>query len=126
MIISPLCPPVFNRHVLIFGITGVRQAQAKVGEILPIRFERCEVKKADRRLLRAHRERPRRRRAAEKRDERSAVHSITSSARASSVGGTSRPRTFKALWPIHSGERYGVGTRLPFVARSGLRRSVAQ
>ena len=40
-----------------------------------------------RRLLRARRERPRRRRAAEQRDELAAVHSITSSARASSVGG---------------------------------------
>src|SRR5262245_42112358 len=45
-------------------------------------------------LLRARRERPRGR-AAEKRDERTALHlrahSITSSARASSVGGTVRP-----------------------------------
>src|SRR5262249_52860118 len=42
-------------------------------------------------LLRPRRERPRRR-AAEKRYERAALHhSITSSARASSVGGTSRP-----------------------------------
>src|SRR5262249_3173856 len=39
-------------------------------------------------LLRARRERPRRR-AAEQRDERAAVHSITSSAIASRVGGTS-------------------------------------
>src|SRR5437016_3144582 len=42
-------------------------------------------------LLRACRERPRHRRAAEKRDELAARHSITSSARASSVGGTVRP-----------------------------------
>jgi hypothetical protein len=41
-----------------------------------------------RRLLRARRERPRGRRAAEKRDELAAVHSITSSARASTLGGT--------------------------------------
>jgi len=40
-------------------------------------------------LLRALRERPRDRRAAEQRDERAAFHSITSSASASSVGGTS-------------------------------------
>ena len=39
-------------------------------------------------LLRARRERPRRRRAAEQRDELAPFHSITSSARASSVGGT--------------------------------------
>src|SRR5207248_1522037 len=43
-------------------------------------------------LLRTRRERPRRRRAAEQRDELApVVHSITSSARASSEGGISRP-----------------------------------
>src|SRR5262249_37800765 len=44
-----------------------------------------------RRLLRARRERPRSCLASDERDELAAVHSITSSARASSVGGTSRP-----------------------------------
>src|SRR5262249_3548001 len=52
-------------------------------------------------LLRARRERPRGRRAAEKRDELTALHlcahSITSSARASSVGGTSRPSALAVL-----------------------------
>ena len=43
------------------------------------------------RLLRARRERPRSRRAAEQRDELAALHSITSSARASSDGGTVEP-----------------------------------
>jgi len=42
-------------------------------------------------LLPAHRERSRGPRAAEQRDELAARHSITSSARASRVGGTSRP-----------------------------------
>src|SRR5262249_9647194 len=42
------------------------------------------------RMLRPRHYRPRRR-AAEQRDEGAPVHSITSSARASSVGGTSRP-----------------------------------
>src|SRR5215813_2026944 len=45
----------------------------------------------NRRLLRARRQRPRGRRAAEQSNELAALHSITSSARASSVGGTSRP-----------------------------------
>jgi hypothetical protein len=49
-----------------------------------------------RRLLRTHRERPRRR-AAEQRDELPAVHSITSSARACSVSGTVRPSAFAVL-----------------------------
>src|SRR5262249_8297887 len=48
-------------------------------------------------LLRARRERPRRR-AAEQRDERAPPnHSITSSARASTVTGTSRPSAFAVL-----------------------------
>ena len=49
-----------------------------------------------RRLLRARRERPRRR-AAKKRDELAPSHSITSSARASSIGGISRPSAFAVL-----------------------------
>jgi hypothetical protein len=47
-------------------------------------------------LLRPRRQRPRGRRA-EKRDKLAALHSITSSARASSVGGTSRPSAFAVL-----------------------------
>src|SRR5262249_33571758 len=57
-------------------------------------------------LLRARRERPRGRRAAEQRDELAAFHhSITSSARASSVGGTSRPRALAVLRLITSSKR---------------------
>src|SRR5262245_15341402 len=49
-------------------------------------------------LLRARRERPSRRRPAEQRDELAAPdHSITSSARASKVGGTSSPSAFAVL-----------------------------
>ena len=47
-------------------------------------------------LLRARHDRPRRR-AAEPRDERAPFHSITSSARASSDGGMSRPSAFAVL-----------------------------
>jgi hypothetical protein len=50
-----------------------------------------------RRLLRARRERPRRRRAAEQRDELAAAHSITSSARPSSVIGNVMPSAFAVL-----------------------------
>jgi hypothetical protein len=45
----------------------------------------------------SRRKRPRSRRAAEHRDELAALHSITSSARASSVAGTSRPSAFAVL-----------------------------
>src|SRR5262245_4366751 len=57
--------------------------------------------------LRPRRERPHGRCAAEQRYELPAVHSITSSARASSVGGTSRPSAFAVLRLITS--RYFVG-----------------
>src|SRR5262249_22287903 len=48
-------------------------------------------------LLRTRHERPRRRRAAEDCDERAALHSITSSARASSLSGIWRPSAFAVL-----------------------------
>src|SRR5262249_20750351 len=48
-------------------------------------------------LLRARRQRPRSRRAAEQRDEVAALHSITSSARASTAEGTSRPSAFATV-----------------------------
>src|SRR5262249_51782734 len=58
------------------------------------------------RLLRARRERPHRRAAAQ-RDELATFHSITSSARASKVGGISRPSALAVLRLITSWE--GVG-----------------
>src|SRR5262249_1483098 len=57
-------------------------------------------------LLRTRHERPRCRRAAEHRDELAAFHSITSSARASSVGGTCRPSAFATqAWPLRASRR---------------------
>src|SRR6266478_5611078 len=50
-------------------------------------------------LLRTRGEGPRNRRAADERDELAPLHSITSSARASSVGGTVRPRA-KAVFKL--------------------------
>src|SRR5207244_7712290 len=72
-------------------------------------------KKADhrqvRRLLRTPRERPRGRRAADEPNElASPNHSITSSARASSVGGTSRPSAFAVLRLITSSYLVGACT----------------
>jgi len=49
------------------------------------------------RLLRPGRNRPRRRRAAEQRDELAALHSIASSVRASRVTGTSSPSVLAVL-----------------------------
>jgi hypothetical protein len=58
----------------------------------------------------ARRERPRRRRAAEKRDELAPPHSITSSANASSLSGTSRPSAFAVFRLITSSNLVGCMT----------------
>src|SRR5215510_11003451 len=50
-----------------------------------------------RRLLSAHRQRPCHRRAAEQRDEFAPLHSMTSSASARSLSGTSRPSVLAVL-----------------------------
>src|SRR5260370_42650335 len=60
--------------------------------------------------LRARRERPRSRRTAEQRDELAAIHSITSSARAMSVGGISSPIVLAALRLITSSNLVGWTT----------------
>src|SRR4029077_11959012 len=60
-------------------------------------------------LLRPRRERPGCR-AAEQRDELPPLHSITSSARASKVAGTSRPTTFAAVRLITSSNFVGNST----------------
>src|SRR5262245_45381079 len=61
-------------------------------------------------LLRARREGPRRRRAAEQRDELAPFHSITSSARASTVAGMSRPNAFAVLRLITNSYLVGACT----------------
>src|SRR5215831_20815438 len=97
-----LRPSVFDCDVLALDVAELRKPATEGDQEGPIRRYRTE--KSDhghRRLLRARREWPRRR-AAERRDERPAVHSITSSARASSVGGTSRPSTLAVFRLITS------------------------
>jgi hypothetical protein len=78
-IVSTLCPPVFNCHVLAFDVTGILQASAKSGEVLAVGFERCEVKKPDhgrRGLLCGRRDRPCCRRASNRFDEIAASHGV--------------------------------------------------
>src|SRR5262249_35911642 len=67
-------------------------------------------------LLRARRERPGRRRAAEQRYERAAIHSITLSARNTREGGTSKPIAFAVLRLIANSNLVGcsTGTSLTF------------
>src|SRR5262249_28955175 len=60
-IVSTLCPPVLDRQVLAFDVTGFLQASAESGEVLAVGFDRCEMNKPNHRhlrLLRARRQRP--------------------------------------------------------------------
>src|SRR5262249_22187156 len=95
-IILPVSPAVFDRDVLTFHKSGFVEAFAEGGQIEPIVVERTDTEKSDhrqRRLLRARRERPCGRRAAEKRYEHATLHlrghSITSSARSRNAPGSS-------------------------------------
>ena len=104
---------VFDRNVLARHISGFAQAAAKAFHQVRALAGRKAVQEPDhrhRRLLRARRERPRRPRAAEQRDELAAFHSITSSARASSVGGISRPNALAVLRLITSSNFVGCIT----------------
>src|SRR5262245_50907721 len=87
---------IFERNVLALDITGLAQALAKRRRRLGARTPLQENPDHRHRRLRARGEWDARRSGAEKRDELAAshrvvVHSITSSAVASSDGGTSTP-----------------------------------
>src|SRR5262249_54192245 len=88
-IIVTVRPAVFDGYIAPPLIPGFDEAPAE--PVRPLRriagWDGAEEPNHRHRWLRARRERPRRR-AAEQRDELPASHSITSSARASSVGGT--------------------------------------
>src|SRR5262249_29052502 len=94
-----LQPVVLHRYVLALAVAPFVQALAERGG--ERRIGRSGVHKSDhwhRGLLRARSERPSGRRAAEQRDEIAPPnHSITSSARTSSDGGTSRPSALAVL-----------------------------
>src|SRR5262249_11438220 len=89
-----LGPAVVDRYVLALDVACLSETLAKRAQTLDNRLRRSDLKKADHRhrwLLRARREWPHGS-AAEQPDEISPVHSITSSAMASSSSGTARPR----------------------------------
>ena len=112
-IVLVLRPAIFDRHVPALDIAGFAQALAERAHTVRVPVRRCAAEEPDhrhRRLLRARRERPRRRRAAEQRDELAPPHSITSSARASSIGGTSRPSALAVLRLITSSNLVGCST----------------
>src|SRR5262249_33806515 len=88
----PLGPTIFEGERASITPAEFIQTLGKHGKVRLPRGRRRHAQYADRRpILRARRERPRRCHAAEQRDEIAAVHSITSSARASSLSGTERP-----------------------------------
>src|SRR4051812_1048795 len=93
-------PTVFHTQILALDVTALGQPFMKKGQAKGLGLARPAAEIPDhrhRRWLRARRQRPRRRRAAEERDELAPLHSITSSARASRVGGMSRPSAFAVL-----------------------------
>src|SRR5262249_34897588 len=84
------------------------RAQTVAQQVGPFGAEHSDHR--HRRLLRARRERPRSRSAAEQRDELAALHSITSSASASSLGGMSRPTAFAATTLMTSSHLLVIST----------------
>src|SRR5262249_28944158 len=97
---ASFAPPILDRDRATIDPTEFAQPLHKSGNPLARGRRRARTQESNNRhlprLLRARRERPRGR-GAEQRDELAALHSITSSARASSVGGTSRPSALAVL-----------------------------
>src|SRR6516165_11688774 len=88
-IVLSVSPPIVQGDVLTLDEAGIIQALPDHPDEARVDGRRTGAEQSDhwhRRPLRARRERPRGR-TAEQRYERAAPHSITSSARASSVGG---------------------------------------
>src|SRR5215471_16188168 len=103
---------IFKRDVLTLDKACFSQAMTDGGHEVWIVAGRPGTEEPDqrhRRLLRPCRKRPRRR-ATEQRDELAPSHSITSSAVASSVGGTSRPSAVAVLRLITSSYLVGACT----------------
>src|SRR5262249_46460582 len=100
---ASLRPTILDLDVATLVPAEFMQLLHKRGHPLSLKQRRARAQEPNGRqlcrLLRARRERPHSRRAAENRDERTSVHSITSSARASSVGGTSMPSAL-AVWRL--------------------------
>ncbi len=115
---ASLRPAVLDRNIATLGPAELAKPLHKNGGPLALSRSRIRAQETDgrhlRRLLCARGERPknqwRDRRAAESGDEFAAPHSITSSARASKVGGTSRPSTLAVLRLMASSNLVGACT----------------
>jgi hypothetical protein len=108
-------PAVIDPHIAAVGPAQLLQSLHECREAgLTYRMvfgERHEHTDApDLRRLRARRERPRHGRAADERDEVASFHSITSSARPSSIGGTVRPIVLAVFRLITSSNLVGCWT----------------
>src|SRR5262245_45837793 len=104
---APFRQAILDGNVLALDVAGFTNALSECGQkACTIGKERPrsaeEPDHRHGRLLRARRERPSRRRTAEQYDELATPHSITSSARASSMGGISRPSARAVLRLITS------------------------
>src|SRR6266446_4708693 len=106
-------PAVYPYRLFAEVITGVFEALTKSAQTLRVAVGRYGAEESDhrhRRLLRPRCERPQCR-ATDERDELAPVaHSITMSARASTVGGISRPRALAVLRLITSSYLVGSWT----------------
>src|SRR5262245_21156989 len=107
-------PPVFNPDVLAVDIADLFQPLSKTAQKFGGHVERSRVEPADNwhpSLLRPRRERPCGRRAAEQRDELAPPHhSMTSSARASNMAGTSRPSALATVRLMTNSNLVGCST----------------
>src|SRR5262249_58729885 len=106
-------PAVLDSDVLPIDEAGVAQTPAERRRQMRGIVGTAGIELTDhrhRRLLRVRRERPSGSRAADKRDEFAPFHSITSSARASSVGGISRPSALAVLRLMTSSNLVGCCT----------------
>src|SRR5262245_17827688 len=111
-VVLVLRPAILDHDILALDVAGFAEALAECRQIACTIDRRRAAEKSDHRhrwLLRVRRQRPRRR-TAEQRDERAAPHSITSSALARSVGGTSRPSAFAVFRLITSANLVGACT----------------
>src|SRR5262245_29396208 len=100
-IVLILGPAIDDRDILAFDKTDLLQTTVKSTQTVSRRLRRRRAEESNHRhcLLRARRERPRSRRAAEQRDELAPFHSMTSSAVASSEGGRMRS-SMRAVWRL--------------------------
>src|SRR5262249_59505797 len=96
---------IFDCNIAALNIAGLVQAQMECCQQMGKFCRGLTVQKSNNwhcRLLRPRRERPRGCRAAKKRYERAALHSITSSAATSSLSGTVSPSILAVCWLMTS------------------------